>query len=347
MAWSRGGDTAATYPPLLSVMDDPAADERLLNEVAGFIWRLSTLSAAHLTDYIVNRGTVLTIGTARAAELTRIALAAGLLTEVTVDGRAAYKIIDDPEFIHLRLRDEVQWERQQRNDTRLVELKGAIMLRDGDCCRRCTRPVVWGGSTKNSRHGTVGHLVPREAATVDTAVVECMACNSSRRDDPAWDETHPLLPAPVEPFYGRGSQRYLREAGYMHPDSLTLTVAGEKALKRARHDHRMLAGDQPVAPAEQPTALAGDQPVAPAEQPTGTAPVVSAGVNRDMSETTGPSCRPVPGRVGTGREGTGLVRDGPGRDGAGLDGSGRQRDGARRRARRRTRGRRGRGRGGS
>ena len=99
MSWSRGGDTAATYPPLLSVMDDPAADDRLLNEMAGFLWRLSTLSAAHLTDYVVNRGTVHMIGTGRAGELTRIALAAGLLTETTVDGRGAFKIIDDPEFI--------------------------------------------------------------------------------------------------------------------------------------------------------------------------------------------------------------------------------------------------------
>ena len=74
MSWSRGGDTAATYPPLLSVMDDPAADDRLLNEMAGFLWRLSTLSAAHLTDYVVNRGTVHMIGTGRAGELTRIAV---------------------------------------------------------------------------------------------------------------------------------------------------------------------------------------------------------------------------------------------------------------------------------
>ncbi|MDK8351148.1 hypothetical protein QP786_04185, partial [Gleimia europaea] len=62
MAWVRVGDTAGTDPSLMAVMEHPKADERTINEAFGFVLRLATLSGAHFTDYVVDRGTCFMVG---------------------------------------------------------------------------------------------------------------------------------------------------------------------------------------------------------------------------------------------------------------------------------------------
>ncbi|WP_460994370.1 hypothetical protein, partial [Sinomonas soli] len=117
MAWARFGDTSANHPTVLAVLEHDDADDRIVNELFGFVARCSTQSAAHLTDYVINRGTAIALAgsMARADALLGLAVWAGYMTEETgfVDGREQrlYRIIEDQEFIHLRLREEVEWER--------------------------------------------------------------------------------------------------------------------------------------------------------------------------------------------------------------------------------------------
>lgn len=211
MPWARGGDTSATYPRALSVAGCRGADERSVNEIFGFFFRLSTQSAAHLTDYVVDAGTVDMIGGSNCAELVKFATRVGLLTKVRVDGMLAYKLIDDPEFIHIRLKSEVEWERQQRADTADLRITIPVRARDGDLCRYCAVPVVWRGRT-STRKATLDHLVPGEPATVATMVVACKGCNSELRDL-AGEERADLLPVPDPAFYTPHTAAWLSKQG--------------------------------------------------------------------------------------------------------------------------------------
>jgi len=213
MPWIRSGDNAATYPPLMSIAGMRGADERTVNEAAGFVFRCAFQSGAHMTDYLVDVGTAYMIGGARTDELLRLCQRAGIFTEVKDKGLRYFKLIEDPEFIHIRLRKEIEWERQQRNDTRDPGLRAPVLLRDGDQCRWCTKRVEWRGRTTN-RTGTLDHLHPGQPGTVETMVVACKACNSARQANPQWEADHPLLAAPRAPLYGRWTAEYLTENGY-------------------------------------------------------------------------------------------------------------------------------------
>jgi hypothetical protein len=57
-----------------------------------------------MTDYYVDAGTVAMIGGANTEQMVRFCVRVGLLTKARVDGLVAYKLVDDPEFIHIRLR---------------------------------------------------------------------------------------------------------------------------------------------------------------------------------------------------------------------------------------------------
>lgn len=214
MAWTRTGDDAATYPRLMQTAGVDGADERTVNEIAGWISRMAWQSAAHLTDYIVDVGTAYMLGGARTPELVRIAKRVGLLTDATTTaGLPAFKIIDDPEFIHIRLRKEVEWERQQGKDTRDTTLTVHVRRRDGDQCRWCRVVVQWRGRSSN-RTGTIDHLHPGVPGTVETMVVACKRCNSSRQDNPQWQDDHPLLDPPSAPLYGKWTAEFLTDNGY-------------------------------------------------------------------------------------------------------------------------------------
>ncbi|MGN8245249.1 hypothetical protein ACTHAM_002368 [Cellulomonas soli] len=214
MPWMRNGDNAATYPPLMSVRADRRSDERTVNEVAGWLWRCSTQAAGHLTDYTVDVGTAEMFGGARTAELVRLCKKTGLLTEERRGGIPVYVIVDDPEFIHMRLRQEVMWERQQRNDTRDPRLRVPVLRRDGDNCRWCGVLVQWLGR-KSNRTGTLDHEVPGEAGTPDTMFVACLGCNSARMDNvEVWDADHDLRLPPATPNYSAKTAKYLTTNGY-------------------------------------------------------------------------------------------------------------------------------------
>ncbi|MCT9624302.1 hypothetical protein HWD94_04080 [Pseudarthrobacter equi] len=237
MAWGRTGDTAANHPAALAVLEHDAVDERLLNEVYGFIHRCSSQSAAHLTDYIVNRGTVIQMaGMSRAKELIEVAIFAGLLTEVEVEvngqPRKAYKIIDDPEFIHLRTREEIEFERQRKTDNANPALIVPVRMRDGDACRYCGLVVSFAPGVRKGRlAGTYDHRNPGKAATVETYVVACGACNSARSDHPNADQTIPLLPVPIKPYYSKHTIAWIETNDWAQRNGIKAPQAPAQQLK--------------------------------------------------------------------------------------------------------------------
>ena len=213
MPWVRVADESAFFPQIMGTRSDPLGDERIVNEIFGFVMRLAVMSGGLLTDYVVDAGTVESIGGPRAQQLTAICVRAGLLEPATTpSGGQAVKIIQDERLLHLRLRDEIAWERQQANDTRDPRLAVPIRRRDGDLCRYCGVTVHWAGR-RSGRTATFDHRIPGQAMTVDTGVVACLSCNSARRDRPGWDAEHPLLPVPASPYYTKSTRNYLEHNG--------------------------------------------------------------------------------------------------------------------------------------
>lgn len=308
MPWTRTGDNAATYPKLMAVMGQADADERIVNEVAGWLFRCAFQSAAHMTDYVIDVGTAFMLGGTRTQTLVALATRAGLITPTTADGVQAFKIIEDPEFIHIRLRKEVEWERQQRKDTRDPRLKAPVMYRDGDNCRYCGVGVQWLGQRTN-RSATLDHVQPGEAGTVDTMVVACQGCNGARQDNPQWDADNPLRPAPGQPGaylaapnYGRYAVKYLTQHGY--------------AVEQTYGSSERPA----TAPATDPAPRQGVRPSAAADAVAAPdAPRVDEESAKESAPSTDEMTLTGSGRDGTGRVGTG--QGGSGRDGTGTDGS--------------------------
>lgn len=225
MTWAKVSDDSAFNPVALAPAEHPDFDDRLINEVFGFVMRCATQSGAHLTDYIISRGTALQVaGPSRLDAMLEVGIFAGYLTVVEVDGRTAYKIIDDPNFIHLRPREEVEWERVQRRDSADVSLRIPVRFRDGDACRYCARVVDWDSRT-GGMGGTYDHLDPlNPETTVDTFVVACRTCNSARKRG---DTSFPLAlrNAPEEPYYSPTTRKmfqgnvWAKTHGYALPPS--------------------------------------------------------------------------------------------------------------------------------
>lgn len=217
MPWLKQGDAAANHPIVLSALELDDADDRILNELFGFVARCATQSAAYEQDYIV------TVGTARhmAGSLTRyneLAAAAkrcGYWTETTItdeDGqeRAAWKLVEEEDLFHMILKEERAWTNQRKKDARDPSLTVPVRWRDGDACRRCGKTVSW-TDRKSGRAGTYDHIEPGQAAEIGTLIVCCKECNSKRQADPSTD--WPLLAAPKEPLYGAETTDFLQKHG--------------------------------------------------------------------------------------------------------------------------------------
>ena len=233
MPWLRVGDTAASHPVVLRALELPQADERLKMELFGFAALAASMSASHKSDYIVELGTIRAIaGFTRAEELIKAAIACGYFEEISKDGNTAYKLLDDPELFHMRLKEEIDWENRRKNDNRNPALTVPVRLRDGDACRWCGRVVYW-KDRKSARGATYDHLHPSKGAeTPADMVVACKSCNSSRKDNKDWSGT--LLPAPVKPYYGAITVEFLKDNDIDVPlssESEKPKVTGKEAAK--------------------------------------------------------------------------------------------------------------------
>lgn len=222
MPWLRSGDNAATHPIVMRVWSlVQRVTTRVLerdvavNEVFGFVTRCALQSAGHTTDYVIDEGTAYMCGGVRTDRLLELAVKAGYLTRHRGKGLVTYLLVDDPEFLHMRLRSEIDREKQRKTDNANPALTVPVRLRDGDECRYCGRIVNW-SARKGAIAGTYDHRaglgVP---TTVETLVIACNACNSGRGDDPEADARYPLRPVPAEPWFSPRSAAFLLDAGHV------------------------------------------------------------------------------------------------------------------------------------
>lgn len=219
MAWTKTGDNAEEHPVVLEVLALTDGDYLLANAAYGFVHRCATHAAGHTTDYFISDGVTWSKGGPVAKQLCDLAERAGYWTRAEVGGRKGWQLIDDPGFIHIRLKAELDWERQQKKDVRNTKLTVPVRLRDGDACRYCGVVVYFVGDRKSGRNGTYDHRRPGEPATSpEDLVVACGSCNAGRKDDPDADVRYPLLPPPkergLEPYYHAPTAAWLAKYGH-------------------------------------------------------------------------------------------------------------------------------------
>lgn len=287
MPFLRAGDNSAMYPPIMGIAGYREADDRTVNEVFGWLFRLFTLSAGHMTDYRVDLGTAVTIAGGREPfeRLLKLCVRAKVVQRVRHDGEAMLRLVEDPEFLHLRLKAEVEWERQQRQDAQDPRLTIPVRLRDGDACRYCGIVVYWRGR-RSTRSGSLDHVEPGAPAVLDQFVVACQGCNSGLRDVAGAERAH-LRPPPAAPFYSAHTADWLTRNG--HP------VAASDDTKRPA-----LADPAPQRPASADNAPTSDPAPAGHRAPSSD-PVMDEAVRNAISLTKESSS------MGSGRDGPGRV----------------------------------------
>lgn len=359
MPWLRTGDTAANHPVVLSVLEDKRVDDRLVNEAFGFVLRCALQSTAHLTDYVISHGTAVQMaGHSRAAELISVAIAAGYLTEVADgEGRRAYKLIEDDTFIHMRTREEIEWERQRKLDNSNPALTIPVRLRDGDACRYCGLVVNFQGDRRGQKAGTYDHL-DRQVQSPKDMVVACGRCNAALLDAPRAHREKQMMPPPKNPYFKPKTLEWLRTHEYVITHNIVLPDTAEADVRAGRVPPGRGAGTaaqrtpasrsegQPATQAERDPAGDVHRPEGPHDDQSCDDPAVNTVWSEGLSATQAES---DPADTGSGPKGppdtnqsecdpaeppsrfqqvpAGRVHPGSGYAGSGRDGKGSVRDG--------------------
>lgn len=198
---------------VLGVAELADAEAWSVNEVFGFVARLFLQAAQQGSDYRVSMGTAMALSP-RYELLLALAARSGLLKVDVEDDRKVIRLVQDGEFLHLRTKEEMSWERARKDDTSNLAYVVPIRARDGDACRYCGEVVNW-GDRKGKRGGTYDHLTPGESASsFHDMVVACRGCNGGRRDaEGKRGRRFQLMPAPAEGqvYYAQRTIQWLTE----------------------------------------------------------------------------------------------------------------------------------------
>lgn len=325
MAWVRVGDEALSHPKLMSLFDVEGAEDISIVEMFGFLMALASYSAKHLTDGIIERGAAFRDGDrSRSAHLIDVAVGAGLLTWVEVEGKRKLRLFTDEEFIHIQPREEVMRRRARSRENRDKDKKAAVIFRDGDQCRYCGKLVRWTGPIGNN-FGTLDHVDPDSLgdAPVDGLVVACHECNSSRgHAREAFDAASPLRPVPSTPYYGMWSAEFLTRCGYEAVPSVDpgtpVDPASETPARGVLPGRGSGVSVDPGRGSSGPAEAAVRDPGA-SERRASEGPRIRR--SPDSSPNQSPTSKGIkPDTLGSGRDGTG--RAGQGRAGTGQAGKG-------------------------
>ena len=277
MPWARLTDTAATHPIVLAVAEHPDADDRSVNEVFGFMLRLAAMSAQYLTDYVFWYSSAVQMAGSKSQADHLLGLAAfagyGVQDVEPGSGRRFFRLVADPDFVHIKTAEEVAWERDRKANNGDLSIIVPVRWRDGDACRYCGKVVNW-ADRKGGKGGTYDHRMPGQSGTWHSEVVACRSCNSIRGNASkglppsegmaAADRIRPLLTPPDRPYYSPRTREWLNS----HADVLALhdmrppelAAEGTKPL-RAGSDVRTSSGSQPPRPGPVSAShLPGSQP---------------------------------------------------------------------------------------
>jgi len=133
MPWARLTDTAATHPIVLAVAEHPDADDRSVNEVFGFMLRLAAMSAQYLTDYVFWYSSAVQMAGSKSQADHLLGLAAfagyGVQDVEPGSGRRFFRLVADPDFVHIKTAEEVAWERDRKANNGLSGMPASSLRR--------------------------------------------------------------------------------------------------------------------------------------------------------------------------------------------------------------------------
>lgn len=330
MSWLRFGDNGFFNPIVLrarallrSCTETVLERDVITCELLGFAIACASLTAGFNGDYIIGYGTAFQVAGSRTDRLLELAEKAGYMAELPypVGGEPVWKMIDDPQFIHMIPRDAQEWMAQRKKDVANPALTVPVRLRDGDACRYCGVVVNW-NDRKSRRGATYDHRPPGQPGTVQTMVVCCFGCNRDRGDDLSADQRVPLMPPPDPPYYSPATLQSFAE----HPSLVPRETQTRLNLQSATRPARAMT-DEPSDPAASRAARPATP--RPAGQRTSTDHGSVAPVSGARSADPADPRYPGSGFTGSGRDGSGRV---PAGSRSGTSGSA---DPGRRRSRRR------------
>lgn len=207
------------HPDVLRVMEMEDFDDRLLNEMYGWVDRCATQCAAYDGDYVVDLGTAsIMAGPSRFQALKAAAIYCGLfepvekVDEKTGKTRPMLKLIEDQDLFHMLLKSDKERDANRRKDNNDKAKKAELIKRDGSNCRWCDRVVTFNNDRKSIKQGTIDHLNPNDLddatpTPIERLVIACFDCNSKRQDGEHW--TRELLPEPTHPYYSEDAAAWL------------------------------------------------------------------------------------------------------------------------------------------
>ena len=202
MPWWRGGDTSHSHRKVLRAL---AKDPVRGTAVWGAVTLCLSWSTQEGQDWWVSESFVRRTWGDEGPRLLRDAQACELVKpgRERRDGENGWLIDDtDPDLLHIRLREEVELDREKSRATRQATPKRTVRLRDGDQCRYCGKTVDWKDRT-SARRGTYDHPDPADR---DVFVVCCGQCNQEKynRTVEEWAaaDGRALLDPPSVPWIG-------------------------------------------------------------------------------------------------------------------------------------------------
>ncbi|KWR73317.1 hypothetical protein RN04_03485 [Arthrobacter sp. W1] len=291
MSWLKQSDVSANHPLVLRVLEMDEADDRLLNEMYGWVNRCATQSAAFDRDYIVEIGTAKQMaGLSRYKELLKAALSCGIFEEKDIEEngsmRRVLKLVEEEDLFHMILKSDKEREKNRRADTYDMAKKGAIIKRDGTECRWCGRIVTFGNDRKSIKAHTIDHLDPNDLDTSDPTpierlVVACLDCNSRRKEGDFWNKE--LRPAPRDPYYTAEAAAWLRDKA-----GILVKVSAERV---ELHDPQPAPASTPVNGPASTDATASDAATETSGSSTTTGKNATAARKVERSEATASPAR--------------------------------------------------------
>lgn len=329
MSFVRVGDTAAYDPRTLHPLEYDDGDLRHVNEVFGFSVRLAGESGGKEhedTDRRVTRSMVLQM--AGSPQYMNWLMDRLVSAKVWTPDGTGWRLINDPNYIHLLWQDEIDRNRIRNRDAKNPRLVAMALLRDGDNCRSCGRRVDW-ADRKSPAGGTWEHVnITNQPTQAAEYVVYCFGC----QNDPMAE----LMAPPHNPFHGPRTRDRIKKllgkwptkaeiAEYVHGQR---TLPGTATSRQRTETENAPTTGQRTAPVTATTGLrpgeenAAPQPAQRPETASGIAvgqappdppPKPSDGGSGEDHQIRTLSDLDPPGRDGTGSASPGPSRAVPGR----------------------------------
>lgn len=254
MAWSRSDDTTLLHPKVLK--GGRGGDDRMVNEVYGFVARCCTWSGGLLTDGFIPQEIAQVASPTRWEVLTKAAVRADMLRRRRgPDGDWGWVVVMEDQLFHVRSREEVLRDREAgRRLTRVQAISRDVRLRDGDQCRYCGKTVTFEGDRRSNRAGTYDHVIPPDQGgteDIENIVVACGECNRLKASRTPDEAGMTLRHAPADPYYSdhtRAKFQIEAEAPTARPGTQSRTAATTRDAAASSGAHARTARDAAAVP---------------------------------------------------------------------------------------------------